>query len=168
MIYIYIYIYVNVYSIKRNRETCSSHLRVFPDRFSEKSRIFRKIGPGCPWKMQPLHISYGPLTQICPGYPGHNPEDAVASFLVGTNSPKYSRYFGEIAATHHFLEIFRIFREPFSRNIPFPKYFNYFGKCCRRNIRNLSEKWSGVQLSKYPGYFGKMVRALNEAVVSSR
>ena len=63
---------------------------------------------------------------------------------------------------------------PFSGNIPnisgtiFPKYSKYLGKCCRRNIRNISEKWSGVRLSKYPGYFGKMVRALNEAVVSSR
>ena len=64
-----------------------------------------------------------------------------------------------IAATHHFLEIFRIFRGPFSRNIP-----NISGNA----IRNISEKWSGARLSKHAGYFGKMVRALNEVVVSSR
>ena len=108
--------------------------------------------------MYPLHISYGPLTQICPGYPGHNPEDIVASFFVGTNFPKYSRYFGKIAATHHFLEIFRIFRGPFSRNIP-----NISGnaiveisgilrknglECDYRNIRDISEKWSGFERSR--------------------
>ena len=43
-----------------------------------------------------------------------------------------------IVATHHFLEIFRIFWGPFSRNIP-----------------NILEMLS----SKYPEYFGKMVRS---------
>ena len=133
--------------------------RVFPDRFSEKSRIFRKIGPGCPWKMQPLHISYGPLTQICPCYPGHNPEDAVASFFVGTNFPKYSRHFGKIAATHRFLEIFRIFRGPFSRNIP-----NISGNATVEISGRFRKNGLECKLSKYPGYFGKMVLALNEAV----
>ena len=153
-IYIYIYIYIN--SIKRNRETCSSHFRAFSRTAlsQKKSRIFRKVGLGCPWKIQPPHISYGPLTQICPGYPGQNPEDVVASFFVGTNFPKYSRYFGKIVAIHHFLEIFRIFREPFSRNIPnisgnaIIEISGIFRKNCLecnyRNFRDIAEKWSGL------------------------
>ena len=103
----------NIYSIRRNRETCSSHLRAF-------SRTAFPKNPGY----------FGKLARAAPGRCNR-------------------RYFGKIAAAHHFLEDFR------NR---FPKYSN-FGKCCRR---------TGVQLSKRPGYFGKMVRALNEAVVSSR
>ena len=89
---------VFIYSIKRSREKCDAFSRTA---VPKNPGFFRKICPGCPWKMQPLHISYGPLTQICPGYPGHNPEDAVASFFVGTNFPKYSRYFGKIAASKY-------------------------------------------------------------------
>ena len=46
--------------------------------------------------MSLIHISYGPLTQKCPGDPGHNPEDTVATFFIGTNFPKHSRYFPPI------------------------------------------------------------------------
>ena len=45
---------------------------------------------------------------MCPGYPGHNPEHAMALFYFGTNFPKYSRYFGKIAATHHLNTIIKI------------------------------------------------------------
>ena len=94
-------------------------------------------------------------------------EDIVASFFVGTNFPKYSRYFGKAVREsqpptiflkyseyfkNHFPEIFQIFRE-----MPSSKYPEFFGKMV----------WSAT-LSKYPGYFGKMVRTLNEVVVSSR
>ena len=84
--------------MKLARRTCAR----FPGPLFRKTPDISEIGSGCPWKMQPLHISYGSLTQICPGYPGHNPEDAVASFFVGTNFPKYPEYFG-----NRFPEIFR-------------------------------------------------------------
>ena len=59
-----------------------------------------------------------------------------------------------IVATHHFLEIFRIFRGPFSRNIPIisgnaiVEISGIFRKNGLerdyRNIRDISEEWSGL------------------------
>ena len=142
-----------IYSIKRNRETCSSHLRAFCwIAFPKNAGYFGELVRADPGRCNRFIFP----TDRLPKFVGHNPEDA-----------------------DQFPEVFQIFREnrshpPSSRNIPnisgtvFPKCSKYFGKCYSRNVRNISEKWFGVQLSKYPGYFGKMVRALSEAVVSSR
>ena len=97
--------------------------------------------------------------------PGIFAEDIMTSLIIGVNFPKYSRYYRS-----HPL---------FSRNIPEIKYSRIFRGPFFRNILNIREMLS----SKYPeylgkmvwnatieisGYFGKMVRALSEAVMSSR
>ena len=126
--------YIFIYSIKRNRETCSSHLRAF-------SRTAFPKNPGY----------FGKLVWTAPG--------RCNRFIFPTDRlPEIFQIFREsgpgIAATHHFLKIFRIFQGPFSRNIP-----NISGKatveisgifrkncleCDCRNIRDISEKWSGL------------------------
>ena len=132
----------------------------------------------------------GPLFRKIPdiseNWSGLPLEDVTASYFLRTACPNLfglpghmcGRHNGFIYCRDQFPEIFQQSgnrsHPAFSRNIPnisgtvFPKYSKYFQRCYRRNIRNISEKWSGVQLSKYPEYFRKMVRALNEAVVSSR
>ena len=56
--------------------------------------------------------------------------------------PKYSRYFGKAVRESQPPTIFLKYSEYFKNH--FPKYSKYFGKCHRRNIRNISEKWSGL------------------------
>ena len=149
--------------MKLARRTCAR----FPGPLFRKIPDISENWSGLP--LEDVTASYF-LRTACPnlsGLPRHMCGGHSGFIFYRDQFPEIFQIFREsgpgIAAIHHFLEIFQIFRGPFSS-----KYSKYFGKCCRRNIRNISEKWSGVRLSKYPGYFGKMVWALNEAVVSSR
>ena len=152
--------------MKLARRTCAR----FPGPLFRKIPDISENWSGLP--LEDVTASYF-LRTACPnlsGLPRHMCGRHSGFIFCRDQFPEIFQIFREsgpgIAATHHFLEIFRIVRE--NGGTIFPKYSKYFGKCYRRNIRNTSEKWPGVRLSKYPGYFGKMVRALNEVVVSSR
>ena len=132
--------------IKKNKETVKFPRRTCA-RFS--GPLFRKIPHiSANWSgLSPFYISSGPLTQTCSGYPDHNPENILLLGPISRIIP------GKIAVIHHFLEIFRIFREPFSRSIPnisgniiveVSGLFRQSGlECSYRNIPDISEKWSG-------------------------
>ena len=144
--------------MKFARRTCAR----FPGPLFRKVPDISENGSGLPLEdVTALYV----LRSACPnlsGLPRHMCGRHSGFIVCRDRFPEILQIFREsgpgIAATHHFLEMFRIFRENGHPNISgtiFPKYSKYFGKCYHRNIRNISEKWSGVRLSKYPGYFRK-------------
>ena len=139
---------IDLFTLKQNRETCSSHLRAFS----------RTTFPKNPGYFGKLVRAAGPLAQICPGYPGISAEDIVASFFVGANFPKYSRYFGKAVRESqpptifskyseyfggHFPEIFQISRQPLSS-----KYPEYVGKM----VWSATIEISGIFRRNCPGF----------------
>ena len=140
--------------MKLARRTCAR----FPGPLVRKIQDISENWSGLP--LEDVTASYF-LRTACPnlsGLPRHMCGRHSGFVFCRDRFPKIFQIFREngpgIAATHYFLEIFRIFRGPLSRNIP-----NIFGNAIveisgisrknglerdYRNIRDISEKWSGL------------------------
>ena len=140
--------------MKLARRTCAR----FPGPFFRKNPDISENWSGLP--LEDVTASYF-LRTACPnlsGLPRHMCGRQGGFIFCRDQFPKIFQIFREsgpgIAATHHFLEIFRIFRGPFSRNSPnisghaIVERSGIFWKngleCDYRNIRDISEKWSGL------------------------
>ena len=140
--------------MKLARRTCAR----FPGPLFRKIPDISENWSGLP--LEDVTASYF-LRIACPnlsGLPRHMCGRHSGFIFCRDQFPEIFQIFREsgtgIVATHHFLEIFRIFRGPFSRNIPhisgnaIVEIFGIFRKngleCDYRNIRDISEKWSGL------------------------